>query len=223
MNKYVVIDLEMCKVRRNSRNSSAFSMGREIIQIGAVILDENFEITDQYDTYVSPQFGAIDTVIENLTGINSKMVCHAPSLSEAIQAFTEWIPADGVTMISWSMTDQNQLFKEMEQKNIDKSGLEKKIKEWEDCQWIFTQKMGASKIYKLSEALIISDICFEDQIHNGLVDAINTSYLFRKINSEEELKLNDFYHKEEQESCLVFSLNNLFSDVFLNDSVACAI
>ena len=43
MKKYVVIDLEMCAVH-NKKNKQIFNSGTELIQIGAVILDQDYRI-----------------------------------------------------------------------------------------------------------------------------------------------------------------------------------
>ena len=67
--KYVIIDLEMCKVPRSKRDKK-FSCRNEIIEIGAALIDENLTITDTFQTFVSPEFGVLDNFIKNLTGIN---------------------------------------------------------------------------------------------------------------------------------------------------------
>jgi DNA polymerase III epsilon subunit-like protein len=65
--KTVVIDLEMCKVPKSRRFGYGLSM--EIIQIGAVSLDENGEILDKFVSFVRPEYGFIDSAINRLTGI----------------------------------------------------------------------------------------------------------------------------------------------------------
>ena len=57
--KYVVVDLEMCKVPYRAR-TNRFRFGRETIQIGAVLLNDSSEIVDEFVTYVAPQYGFID-------------------------------------------------------------------------------------------------------------------------------------------------------------------
>lgn len=98
MSKYAVIDLEMCNVPKELRKGT-YRRASEIIQIGAVLLDENLEIEDSFMTYVSPEYGFVDDFIKNLTGITQKDVQGAPDLREALQAFAEWLPA-GVTVVS---------------------------------------------------------------------------------------------------------------------------
>ena len=68
MSKYVIFDLEMCRVGKHKRTEQ-FPYPQELIQIGAVLLDESYVVTDRFETYVAPQFGALDPFITDLTGI----------------------------------------------------------------------------------------------------------------------------------------------------------
>lgn len=63
----LIIDLEMCNVTRDYRQRS-YKYANETIQIGAVLLDENFKRISTLCQYVHPEYGAIDHFIEPLTG-----------------------------------------------------------------------------------------------------------------------------------------------------------
>lgn len=80
---YLVIDLEMCKVPRDYR-SKRYKYANETIQIGAVLLDEEFKRIGTLSQFVHPEHGVIDYFIENLTGIKNGQVKHAPRLQEAL-------------------------------------------------------------------------------------------------------------------------------------------
>ena len=56
---YLVIDLEMCKVPKDYRNKN-YKYASEIIQIGAVLLDERYRRRDEICLYVHPEHGEID-------------------------------------------------------------------------------------------------------------------------------------------------------------------
>ena len=81
MNQYVVVDLEMCKVPYSNRKKE-FHGANETIQIGAVLLNEKYEVVDEFNTYVRPEFGSLDWFITNLTGITSKDLKSAPTMRE---------------------------------------------------------------------------------------------------------------------------------------------
>ena len=80
---YLVIDLEMCKVPRDYR-SKRYKYANETIQIGAVLLDEEFKRIGTLSQFVHPEHGVIDYFIENLTGIKNSQVKNAPKLEEAL-------------------------------------------------------------------------------------------------------------------------------------------
>ena len=216
MCKYAVVDLEMCKVPHGVRKDK-FRWARETIQIGAVLLNESLEIIDEFVTYVAPQYGFIDTFINNLTGISRGDVAKAPEMKEALQAFVEWLPED-TKVVSWSNNDEVQIRHEIEAKEIFIDGLEGLLENWIDCQKTFAEKMNNQRCYKLSEALVAADIIYEDGAHDGLVDAYNTALLFAKMEREPELVLKPYYKRAitgEDDDC-GFSLGSLFAGIDLS-------
>ena len=195
VSRYVVVDLEMCRVPRGLKREK-FRRACELIEIGAVLLDDTYEIVDRFKTYVSPEYGEVDNFIQKLTGITRADTYGAPSTQEALESFVKWLPEDAI-LVSWSDSDEKQIRKEVELKNLDIPGLENYLDNWEDCQKIFGEKMNSPKNYKLSEALIIADIDYDENIHDGLVDAENTAMLFAKMKREPKLKLISCYMTEE--------------------------
>ena len=191
MSKYVVFDLEMCFVPKSVKRS-VYNCRNELIQIGAVVVDESLGITDKFMTYVSPVFGNVDAYIENLTGITRQNLSQAPKAKEALEMFFNWMPEDAV-MVSWSENDEYQIRKETEAKGIVIDGLEEHLANWIDCQKTFSQKMNNERSYKLSEALILADIDYDEGEHDALVDAKNTAQLFIKMEREPELTLNPYF------------------------------
>lgn len=209
MSKYVIVDLEMCKVPKPMR-SERYHRGSETIQIGAVLVDENLQITDEFSLYVHPEYGSINGFIRNLTGITSFDVKDACTMREALERFVDWIPEDAIC-VSWSNSDENQIRYEAEAKGIKLPRLERLLDSWEDCQKTFADKIGETRKYRLSEALIAADIAFDEHLHNGLTDARNTALLFIKMKKEPVLVLNPYYQKgrEEEERVEMYSLASL--------------
>ncbi len=200
MSKYVIVDLEMCRVPKGSKRES-FKSACEIIEIGAVLLDNTYEVVDRFKTYVAPEYGEIDSYIQKLTGITKADTVNAPSTAEALELFVNWLPEDAV-LVSWSDNDEKQIRKEVELKNLAIQGLEKYLDSWEDCQKTFSEKMNSPKNYRLSEALIIADIDYDENLHDGLVEAENTAMLFAKMKREPKLKLISCYMTEDDETSM---------------------
>lgn len=86
----LIIDLEMCNVPRDYRRKS-YKYANETIQIGAVLLDENFKRISTLCQYVHPEYGVIDYFIESLTGIRNSQVKNAPRMQEALLHMIDWL------------------------------------------------------------------------------------------------------------------------------------
>ena len=87
---YLVLDLEMCGVAKHYRTDK-FHYATEIIQIGAVLLDEEYQRIAEIRQYVHPVYGVIDNFILKLTGISNSDVKHAPCLEDAMKHMLNWI------------------------------------------------------------------------------------------------------------------------------------
>ena len=195
MKTYIVVDLEMCNVKDEMLDEFR-PYKNELIQIGAVKIDENLKITDTFNTFVHPEFGSITKYITELTGITSSDVAFAPTAANALQEFSNWIP-DEATFVAWSENDKLQFEKELIKKDIKIDKLNSFLETAIDCQQEFSYKMhNEGKRYRLSEALQISDISYEDGMHDALVDAKNTAKLFIKMKKEKELKLNPCFSQQ---------------------------
>ena len=201
-NQYVIVDLEMCRVPHDKRTDE-YPYSNEIIEIGAVLVNEQLEITDTFKTYVSPQFGALDEYISKLTGITNSDIENAPVLRDALEKFMEWLP-DNAILVSWSENDEYQMSEEMYYKYIDMPEFDKYLDNWQDCQEEFGERMNSPKVYRLSEALIIADIEYDENIHDALVDAKNTALLFIKMKTETTLKLSPYYSTESNTDTLTY-------------------
>ena len=188
---YVVVDLEMCQVPKLYRKGQ-YRYSMETIQIGAVLLDECFNVVDSFMTHVKPEFGLITTKIQQLTRITRKDIANAPKMKESLKMFADWIP-EGATIVAWSGSDQAQILHERECKEINFEGINKLDGEWLDCQETFSSIIRNPRRYNLVEAMNLSDIDYDDNVHDGLVDAKNTALLFRKMMTEKEYRFNKYY------------------------------
>ena len=116
MSKYVILDLEMCNVPYNDRRDW-LNCNNEIIEIGAVLLDDSLKICDSFKTYVHPEYGVLDSVISDLTGITNVDLFDAPDCKKALYDFMNWVPKNAI-MVTWSENDESQIRKEIAAKNI---------------------------------------------------------------------------------------------------------
>lgn len=215
--KTVVVDFEMCRVPKQLQKESRLK--NEIIQIGAVLLDENMETLSTFSCYVRPQFGWTDSYISRLTGINARQLSAAPMFVEAKEKFFNWIPEGEVTMVSWSKSDLVQLFRELGAKKIANDRSRDVLSCWVDCQAMFSERLKTKRAYSLTEALVASDIPWKGRAHDGMDDAYNTALLYAKLIKEgDEFRLNSYYEaacNEEESESLRFTLGEIFKNLNL--------
>ncbi len=216
MKQYVVIDLEMCMVK-GAEIKKMRGMRHEIIQIGAVLLNDSYHITDEYVTYVKPEFGKLDDFISDLTGIAESDLEKAPTLRGALMKLAAWIGNHDVTILSWSDSDYHQLEDEMRVKKIQHHRIQDLLENWIDFQRSFDQMLGLERQYSLKEAMKIANLCYLGRMHDGLCDAYNTARLFAKIHKQAvfRLELVPIIAYAEENTPLKYSLGEFLSPELL--------
>lgn len=213
---YVILDLEMCMVKGNAIKKMRGEK-HEIIQIGAVMLDTKLRIVDEFSSYVKPEYGKIDSFIEELTGIGQECVENAPDLRAALMHLAMWIADQEVIVLSWSDSDYYQLQREIRIKKIKHHKIQDLLEGWVDFQRSFDQMLGLKKQYALEDALNISRIQSIGRTHDGLCDAYNTARLFVKLHRQTafQFQLVPICQYEESVEHLSFTIGELFTPELL--------
>lgn len=216
MKHYIVLDLEMCMVK-GSGIKKMKGMRHEIIQIGAVMLNDSYHIMDEFVTYVSPEYGQLDDFISDLTGIVEADLGRAPTLRDALMKLVAWIGNRDVTILSWSDADYHQLEDEMRVKKIKHHKIQDLLENWIDFQHSFDQMLGLERQYSLKEAMKIGNLCYLGRMHDGLCDAYNTARLFAKIHKQAvfRLELVPIIEYAEENTHLKYSLGEFLSQELL--------
>lgn len=179
----IIMDLEMNVVKREAV---------EIIQIGAVRLDEaSLSITDEFMTYVFPEYFPVSARATKITGILQEDVKSAPLLAEALKQFDAWAGRDYKTMYSWSMCDIEQIQRECSLKGIDQTDLAYMYGHWGDFQKEFCDLIGYERQLKLQAALGALDLVAEGKAHAALDDARNTAFLYEAAHNPKKQHLID--------------------------------
>ena len=213
----LIIDLEMCNVPRDYRKRS-YKYANETIQIGAVLLDEDFKRIGTLCQYVHPEYGVIDYFIENLTGIKNSQVKKAPKLNEALIHMIDWLGERDYKIYAWSESDRNQLLHEIKAKNMTDERIHEfmKAENWIDYQDVFTKRFELSRQLSLEEALGRSEIEPEGRFHDGLDDAANTGYLIEKLERNPDYQLVSYEMPEKPTQHLCSTLGEIFAGLNLN-------
>lgn len=188
---YIIVDFEMNPIAGEYREERQICRC-EIIEIGAVIMDESFMVLGEFKTLVKPQYNdCIYKKYETLTGISTQMVYGAPTFATAYEMFANWCASYGseYEIYAWSENDYNQLTAEMALKQYTKADKMRPLEKWYDFQKEYTEKLGLERIMSLEKALNYAGIEFEGHMHDALCDAKNTAELFAIVRNEERCKV----------------------------------
>ena len=184
--KHVVVDLEMNPVSREFREVRR-KLNEEVIEIGAVRLDENFQQEAEFLCYVKPEYGPIKKHITSLTGITQAMVADKKTYAACFQDFVDWVGEEETKIYSWSMSDIKQLRSECRYKLPD-FDIEWLNARWVDLQQEFDDRLGLHNSLALKHALGAMDHKFEGTQHTALADAINTSAILTLMQDDAKFK-----------------------------------
>ena len=95
----LVIDLEM-----NGVTTEDIPKG-EIIEIGAVLLDDEYNVIKEYDTYVKPDRLEIRNKVQRMTGITTDKLLFSIKIAEALKELISITPdIENTTLYTWSVS-----------------------------------------------------------------------------------------------------------------------
>ena len=150
----------------------------EVIQIGAVKLNEKMEICGSYQIIVSPKyFKKLHKHVSQLTGISQEQIDAGTPLEEAAESFKKFLGTEYV-FLTWGPDDIPML-----KENLNAHGLKSDfIKETYDLQKIFNKQTdGESKQRSLEYAMEYFEIPQRLPAHDALNDAYFTALVAKKL------------------------------------------
>ncbi|MFG6392897.1 MAG: exonuclease domain-containing protein [Lachnospiraceae bacterium] len=183
---HIMIDLEMNKIDKQCHEDKKLSS--ELIEIGAVKMNDKFDVTDKYQTYVSPSFGKMNSRIIKLTGITDDKLAGAPCFFEALDDFSKWIGNEKTTFYSWSMSDIHQFQVEADFKGYKGKIIGRMAANWVDFQLEYSKLLRIEKKIKLKQAVQAADYKFTGAEHTALSDAVNTAEILRLSKNPEKFE-----------------------------------
>lgn len=213
---HIVIDLEMNMIEKQYRD--IYILSSELIEIGAVKMNDTFEVTDTYQQYVSPDFGRMDPKIIKLTGITDDKLAGAPRFSAAMDQFAAWIGEAETQFYSWSLSDIRQFQNEAKFKQYKGKIIRTMEENWNDFQEEYSRLLGIEKKIRLKQAVASADYVFTGAQHTALADAVNTAEILRLSKNPKEFErvmkpLLDLFRPEKKESTLLDMCPEFFASV----------
>ena len=152
----------------------------EIIEIGAVKVNEDLEVVDEFCVFIKPILHPkIDKFCTKLTSITQDDVDGAPHFDEAIKMFEEWMDVGNVrnALFSWGDFDRRQFVQDSQLHELRLDWL----KYWACLQRHYSKFKGSSNQIGLKNALKLEGLEFDGVQHRAIEDARNMTELFKKV------------------------------------------
>ncbi len=185
---HIFVDFEMNHIAGEYQEERTFSK-MEIVEIGAVMLDDQYQEISSFRSYVRPEFNdKIEKQCTKVTGITTETVADAPVLWPALQQFVQWCGTEPLTIYAWSDSDLKQLKRELNLKEIECKELHRLCNNWVDFQRVFCDLLGIEKRVALKHAINAIQSEFDGDEHDALWDARNTAKIFALSKNEAEFQ-----------------------------------
>lgn len=178
--EYIALDLEWNQaVKAEDKVTEPVILNGEIIQIGAVKLNEKREIVSTFGTLVRPcHYIKMQDYVRKLTGIRERDLKKAPSFPEVFQRFQGWCGGDFCLLV-WGGNDMGILRDNARLHGLDSSWLPKSY----DLQRIYGRQFEAEKrAFSLAAAAEhLSLPSGGSPFHDARNDAMYTALVFQKV------------------------------------------
>lgn len=213
---FVILDLEW----NGSYSKTHKRFYNEIIEFGAVKIDENLNITDTFSMFVTPQIGKkLNSRITQLTHITTEELKEAHNTFLKVSKNFEEFLGDAVLM-TWGTSDILALMENY--KYYTESSVPNCLTKYCDLQYYCQHMLNMydrSKQMGLSTCADLLNINSEDlTLHRALTDAELSLMCFRKLYDEgkisDYIKVCDeeFYRKLTFKTTYITDINNPLVD-----------
>jgi len=158
---------------------------QEIIEIGAVKLNDSGDILDTFQMMVKPKlYHKMHPKIRQKTKITMDQLELGIPFSEAVQVFRDWITADEPVMGSWGMDDHQEFMRNCKFHGLETQWFQKHVDIQKLCMKHFALPKGQQ--VGLKKAVEYFGIHLNNSFHKALHDAIYTAHVYRALKETEE-------------------------------------
>lgn len=184
---YIVVDLEWNQPM--SFDSSVFRqvgdrLVFEMIQIGAVKVDDKYQVVDSISIPIRPQYYVkIHPRIRKMTQLGAEELADAPTFLDAMAQFTAWC-GEEYTLLTWGCDDIS-----VWKQNMDFFGCTEPMPPICDIQRLFSDVNGCRdrKGLKVAMEMLGIEPDAARYFHNALHDAYYTALVFARLPQPEDV------------------------------------
>lgn len=174
---YIVLDLEWNQGTERSPDKPCF----EIIEIGAVKLDEQLTLTGRFQSLIKPQiYTSMHRITAELVNLEMKDLQNAKTFKEVCEEFLEWCGEDSIFCI-WGSQDLTEF-----QRNMDYYGMEPLSRgplKYYDVQKLYSLAREDGRMRSSLSKIVEHEQLLEEEVafHRAFGDAYYTARIFKKI------------------------------------------
>ncbi|MBK1811511.1 exonuclease domain-containing protein [Clostridium sp. YIM B02505] len=188
---YVIYDLEFNQKYIDFPEENPSSSSRlpfEIIQIGALKLNERFETLSSFNALIKPEvYPNIHPYVEKLTRINNNTVSSSKDFVSVYKEFLEFIGDDQVILCVWGTVDIKELLRNIEFYNLSSSSISKYYIDVQKTASLYLKSPNNSKV-GLKTAIELLNLKSDNEFHDAFNDAYYTSEIFKTIYDNTNIK-----------------------------------
>lgn len=189
---YIVLDVEWNQGEEKKSGVPSF----EIIEIGAVKLNEHFQIVDEYQSLVKPQiYDSMHKITEELVHLNMEDMKNARPFQVVIQEFLRWCGTDYIFCI-WGVQDLSEIQKNMDYYQL--LSISRGPIKYYDVQKLYSIAYADGKQRSALSHAVEQQHLLEEAVpfHRAYADAYYTAKIFQRIVNHKLLRMVSFdtYH-----------------------------
>lgn len=181
---YIIYDLEFNQkhpdiIEIDGDTSSLLPF--EIIQIGALKLNEKFETISTFNVLIKPLVHTtIHPYVENLTKLNKETLNLCKSFPEVYSDLIKFIGTEEAIICVWGVVDVKELLRNIKFHNLSASYIPKS---YIDIQQYASKYYNSPKGCRigLRTAVELLDISIDNEFHDAFNDAYYTVEVFKKL------------------------------------------
>lgn len=185
--QYIILDLEFNQsfpFKTGKKTEPVAECPFEIIQIGAVKLDESYMPVGEFNVMIKPTiYPRIHPFVERITGIKESDLKDKGTFAQAYQDFLDFVGKKDAVLCTWGPDDIKSLFRNILYYHLDSDAL--------TDQYLNIQPFASKYLnYEAGRSIglknAVSELGIEMNIpfHDALCDARYTAEIFRIVHPE---------------------------------------
>jgi inhibitor of KinA sporulation pathway (predicted exonuclease) len=181
---YLIFDLEFNQdfnIIKEDKSRIKSNCPFEIIQIGAVKLNENLKTISNFDRLIKPViYTELHPYVKEITGITIQQLNIAKPFIDIYKELIDFMGKDKIVLGVWGMADIKELFRNIQYQKLDTSIVPK---EYINIQTYASSYLNCPKgtHIGLRNAVELLDISLKSRFHDAFHDACYTAEVFKKI------------------------------------------